>query len=43
MTVAGLTTEEKANMEALAAGQKYNITIKTTMGDKITQCEIVKK
>lgn len=43
VTVAGLTTEEKANMEALAAGQKYNITIKTTMGDKTAQCEIVKK
>jgi hypothetical protein len=43
VTVAGLTADEKANMKGSAAGKKYNITIKTTMGDKTTQCEIVKK
>jgi hypothetical protein len=43
VTVAGLTDVEKTNMKGSAAGQKYNITIKTTMGDKTTQCEIVKK
>jgi len=42
VTVAGLTDGEKTNMAKITAGQKYNITIKTTMGDKTTQCEIVK-